>query len=248
MDRKNYDAEISLEKYHWWYVTRRSILKNICDNYIKNKKELSILEIGCGSGGNLSLLSKYGELYAMESDDFAIKNANSKKICEVRKGMLPDNIPYGKSFDIICLFDVLEHIQDDRLSLQTVNKYLNSDGKIILTVPAYMFLWSGHDIASHHKRRYTKGQIHQLLESTGFKKSYSSYFFSILFTILAPIRIIQKLLDRKIVRHDIKRENSILNYLMIKIFSIESKLLPYFSLPFGVSIVTIADKKSNILE
>ena len=139
MDRKNYDAEISLEKYHWWYVTRRSILKNICDNYIKNKKELSILEIGCGSGGNLSLLSRYGELYAMESDDFAIKNANSKKICEVRKGMLPDNIPYGKSFDIICLFDVLEHIQDDKLSLQTVNKYLNSDGKIIITVPAYMF-------------------------------------------------------------------------------------------------------------
>lgn len=248
MDRKNYDAEISLEKYHWWYVTRRSILKNICDNYIKNKKELSILEIGCGSGGNLSFLSKYGELYAMETDNIAIKNAKSKKICEVRKGTLPENIPYGKSFDIICLFDVLEHIQNDKLSLQTVNKYLNRDGRIILTVPAYMFLWSGHDIASHHKRRYTTSQINQLLESTGFKKSYSSYFFSILFTILAPIRIIQKLLHRKNVRHDIRKEKRILNYLMIKIFSIESKILPYLSLPFGVSIVAIADKKSNILE
>ena len=248
MDRKNYDAENSLEKYHWWYVTRRSILKNICDNYIKNKKELSILEIGCGSGGNLSFLSKYGELHAMETDDFAIKNAKSKKICEVRKGMLPDNIPYAKSFDIICLFDVLEHIQDDKLSLQAIYKYLNSNGKIILTVPAYMFLWSGHDIASHHKRRYTKNQISMLLKSAGFKKCYSSYYFSILFTILGPIRFIQRLFNINNVKHDIRKENRFLNYLMIKIFSIESKLLPYFSLPFGVSIVTIAAKNSDLLD
>ena len=121
MDRKNYHAEISLEKYHWWYVTRRLILKNICDYYIKKENELNILEIGCGSGGNLGFLSQYGELYAMETDDFAIKNAKSKKICEVKKGMLPDDIPYDKSFDIICLFDVLEHIQDDKSSLQAIH-------------------------------------------------------------------------------------------------------------------------------
>jgi len=244
MDRKNYEAEISLEKYHWWYVTRRLILKSICDNYIKSKKKLRILEIGCGSGGNLDFLSQYGEVHAMETDDFAIKNAKSKKICEVRKGMLPNNIPYDKSFDIICLFDVLEHIQDDKLSLQAIDKYLNNNGKIILTVPAYMFLWSGHDEASHHKRRYTKSQIRTLLDSTGFKKCYGSYYFSILFIVLAPIRLIQRFFKNNNANHDIRKENRFLNYLLIKLFSIESKILRYFPLPFGVSIVTIASKKN----
>ena len=130
MDRNNYEAEISLEKNHWWYVTRRLLLKNICDIYIEKRKKLNILEIGCGSGGNFRFLSDYGELCAMETNNNALKHARSKKICEVRHGKLPYNIPYNKTFDIICLFDVLEHIQDDKLSLDNIYKYLNTNGKL----------------------------------------------------------------------------------------------------------------------
>jgi len=245
MDRNNYEAEISLEKKHWWYVTRRLLLKKICDIYLDKRKKLNILEIGCGSGGNFRFLSGYGELCAMETNNNALKHARSKNICEVRHGKLPYNIPYNRTFDIICLFDVLEHIQDDKLSLDNIYKYLNTNGKIILTVPAYMFLWSGHDIASHHKRRYNKNQIIHLLQTSGFTIDYSSYFFSVLLPIIAFVRFIQRIFYKNTIKHDIRDENKILNYLLIKIFSVESNLIPNISLPFGVSFISVGVKKSS---
>ena len=242
MDKENYKSEISLMNNHWWYVSRKQILKNILDQYIEIGKELNILEIGCGSGGNLKFLSKYGNLNALELDDNARAHATSKNICKVDYGRLPLDIPFDKRFDIICIFDVLEHIEEDILSLKTIYEYLNKGGKIILTVPAYMFLWSKHDVFSHHKRRYNMNQINKMLKSTGFNVKYSSYFNFLLFPMILAIRLLEKITQFDLRENDLQQENEIVNYLFKKLFSLESKLLPQLSVPFGMSIVSIGIK------
>jgi len=242
MDKYHYDAEKTLDEFHWWYVGRRSILKNILDKYIGRIGKIKILEIGCGSGGNLGFLSKYGDLSAMELNDDARIHAKSKNICKVKYGKLPNGIPFNEKFDIICLFDVLEHIEKDDLSLQTIYKYLNKGGKVIITVPAFMFLWSKHDEMSHHKRRYKKSQINNMLRCTGFTVNYSSYFNSLLFPIILIIRLFERLINSSIRKNDLREENKIINYIFKKIFTLESMLLPSVSLPLGVSIISIGRK------
>tara|TARA_S200000501_G_scaffold368487_1_gene406406 strand:+ start:2064 stop:2792 length:729 start_codon:yes stop_codon:yes gene_type:complete len=242
MDKENYKSEISLMNNHWWFVSRKLILKNILDQYVDKSNKLNILEIGCGSGGNLNFLSKYGTLSALELDDNARAHATSKNICKVDYGKLPYDIPFDKRFDIICLFDVLEHIEEDILSLTTIHEYLNKGGKIILTVPAYMFLWSRHDMYSHHKRRYNMSQINRMLKSTGYNVKYSSYFNFLLFPMIFTFRLLEKIIRFDLRKNDLKQENKIVNYLLKKIFSFESKLLPRLSVPFGMSIVSIGIK------
>jgi SAM-dependent methyltransferase len=143
------------EDHHWWFVSRRKIVQKF-RGYVSDKDSRSILEVGCGSGGNLDLLSKYGDLRAVELDDYARDLANKRGICPIEKGFVPDGIPFTETFDLICMLDVLEHIDDDLRTLQEISKRLSPRGKLLITVPAYGFLWSAHDIDLAHKGRYRK--------------------------------------------------------------------------------------------
>ena len=198
MDCESYENMNFLEESHWWFVSRKKIIKNILDKYVTKNNRKSILEIGCGSGGNLKLLSSYGDISAIEMDKFSRKKANEKNICKVIYGKLPNELPFNGLFDTICLFDVLEHIDNDLRSLKKIYDHLNVDGKIILTVPAYKFLWSGHDVASHHKRRYTKKKIINLLSDSGFKICYSTYFNTILFPIIQSWATCDEIIKRQL--------------------------------------------------
>ena len=165
-----------------------------------------------------------------------------KKICSVEYGKLPNNFPFKNGFDTICLFDVLEHIEDDLSSLNTIYDSLNEDGKIILTVPAYMFLWSELDVVNQHRRRYTKKQINRILMDSGYEISYSTYFNSFLLPIITFIRFARKIISKNEAQNDLKKEKDIINILLGKIFSMESFILPKVTFPFGVSIFAVGKK------
>lgn len=244
MDQEFYREMYINEDMHWWFVARRLIIKKVIDKYFHTKQG-TVLEVGCGSGGNLEMLQEYGEIFAMELDDGARSMANSRKICHVKKGELPYDIPFDDyAFDLICMLDVLEHIDDDLATLKSLRGKLNQNGILLITVPAYKFLWSGHDVVSHHKRRYTRKQLIDIVLKSGFIIKYSTYFNTFLFPIITAVRIKNKIFARN-SGSDVTMPSNFVNRLLNKIFSFEQLLLPTISFPFGVSILLIAEKTED---
>lgn len=239
MKREAYQEMFDVEDRHWWFVARRKIIRKILDSCFDDHAR-SILEIGCGTGGNLALLSGYGTVHGVELDEEGLSLANSRKICQVKKGALPDSIPFKQAFDLICLLDVLEHIADDQTALQAAKSKLTPGGKILITVPAYNFLWSAHDVELHHKRRYNKKELTALLRKTGFTVQYSTYFNTFLFPLIAAARIGNKLFKRT-EGTDVTMPTGMINSALTHIFAGERAFLPGFSLPFGVSILALAE-------
>lgn len=193
-----------------------------------------ILEIGCGTGGNIKMLNEYGITYAMEMDEFAASYAN-KKYSNVKKGHLPNDIPFNKKFDLICMFDVLEHIEEDKLSIQNLKNYLKEDGILLITVPAYQWLYGSHDKFLHHKRRYTLSQLKLLLNE--FNIVEKSYFNTILFPLVILSRLIDKVTSHKNNSLGYSIPNKVINTIFYNIFKSEKNLIQKISLPFGSSIL-----------
>ncbi len=244
MDLKYYSIAAEVEDVHWWFRGRRMVLKSVLDNYSHiPKQSTDILEIGCGNGGNLKLLSDYGRIFAIELDAAARERAERRGIAQVEKGYLPDRLPFdNKMFDIIAAFDVIEHIDDDLKSIQAIHARLNPQGLVLLTVPAYNQLWSRHDELSHHKRRYHVVQITSIIERAGFKVLYKSYFNTLLFP-LAAFNILLSKIFKRAPYFALKLPPSPINNIFTRIFSFESQILSKFSLPFGMSILVCAQRK-----
>ena len=245
MEREFYLTMQRYEDHHWWTVSRRAIIKGVLNHYFNCSNFERILEIGCGSGGNLGLFSAYGDVYAIEPDDEARKIAQGRQLAKVRKGSLPNDIPFECDFDLICLLDVLEHVDDDLLALRSINNKLRPGGKVLVTVPAYQFLWSGIDVAAHHKRRYMLGQLMRVMQEAEFKLLYSTYFSMFLFPIIGGIKYLNKILAKKPGPSDVGILPSFINTSLIYIFSSERFLIPKISLPFGASIMIVAQKRGE---
>lgn len=227
-----YKDIIKQEKDHWWFKARREIIDTILKDL--NLKEPKILEIGCGTGGNLKMLKKYGDTSAIEMDEFAVNYAN-KEFKNVQQGYLPNNIPFDEKFDLICMFDVLEHIEEDKLSIEVLKKHLNPNGILLITVPAYQWLYGSHDKFLHHKRRYSLNQIESILKDFSILKK--SYFNTFLFPLVVLSRIIDKLIPHKDNSLGYNIPNKIINSFFYKIFKLEKNLLTKYSFPFGSSIL-----------
>lgn len=245
MDRDAYAKMADVEGTHWWFVARRKIVKKVIES-LHLPPSAKILEVGCGTGGNLDLLSCFGEVTAVEVDDGAIALAKERCIGRVVTGCLPDEVDLGdEEFDLIVLLDVLEHINDDVGSLVALRKKLKKEGRILITVPAFSFLWGEHDEFHHHVRRYRAGEIVSKLLDCGYELKYTSYYNTLLFPAVVAVRVVNKILGRRHVVDDLKVPRFFLNQLVEKIFSSERFLLPEIKLPFGVSIISIAENKGE---
>lgn len=241
MDKAAYVEMYLNEDRHWWFAARRKIIDRVLSGFLRDGQKRKILEIGCGTGGNLELLSTYGNVHAVEVDDEASAMASGRGFYHVVKGSLPDNIPFEGGFDLICMLDVLEHIDDDLSALESAGKKLLAGGKILITVPAYGFLWSEHDVALHHKRRYEKKELIKLVQKSGLVIVYCTYFNTLLFPVIAAIRYFKKINVKERVT-DVSMPGKIINSLLTAIFSAERFLMPRITLPFGTSILLLAEK------
>ena len=242
------DAE-SAEQY-WWSVARRKILARIMGHFIPSAGTKRILEAGCGTGANLPMLRRFGTPKGMELNPTAVAvSRNRQPDIPIIQAAIPT--PLDEMFDVICLFDVLEHIDDEKGATSWAADHLSPGGWLFLTVPAFPMLWTRHDELAHHKRRYRMATLLPVFEPC-FQVIYASHFNTHLFPIIAGVRLLQRhLLQRHLglgTRHSDARTGGgrIINPLLREIFAAERLWLPRSKLPFGMSIVVVARRNESL--
>ncbi len=244
MEKDFYLQYASVEDKHWWFVARRQIIEQVIRK-LSLPKNAQILEAGCGTGGNLQMLSRHGQVSAMELDEIACQFANQRQVTTVKRGTLPDNIPFALHYDLILILDVIEHLDDDLSALKALYYKLKPGGYLLVTVPAYQFLWSEHDEINHHKRRYRLQGLKQMVRKAGYEVIYGSYFNTFLFPIVVIVRGLGKLLQKQNNNQfssDLVLPSKPVNQLLTWLFANERYLINRFTLPFGLSILFLARK------
>ena len=194
MEREVYDQMAELDQKHWWYVARREVLSALIERTVGGSRDLAILELGCGTGHNLAMLSRFGSVDALELDDEARSIAEARLGKPIMRAPLPGltDVP-ERHYDLVGAFDVIEHIEDDRAALASIARRLKSGGKFMMTVPAHQWMWSAHDVANHHQRRYSHRGLRKLFEGSPLRLEKSGYFNSLLFPLALADRLASKL-------------------------------------------------------
>lgn len=242
MKKEEYQKLYDFERFYWWHVGRREIIKTLISK-ISPLKNSHILEIGCGTGGNIEILSHFGEVVGLDNSPEAIKFCQERGFRNCLLGEA-ENINFPeKSFDLIMALDLLEHIEDEQKMLKETRRVLKDDGRLLIMVPAYQFLWSEHDEALHHKRRYSLGGLNLVIKKADFKVAWESYFI----TFTAPTFFIYRLLSKIIKKKMDSRTDYIIlppfiNKILIFLLKIEARLSKYICFPFGISIACIVKK------
>lgn len=238
MDRAVFDRMAELDQHHWWFTARRRILANVIRRIVRPPANARILELGCGTGHNLDTLAKFGTVEASELDDYARELATKRLGRRVEKVALPDLSKFpADSYDMIVLLDVLEHVPDDKVSLAAILTRLKPGGALLLTVPANPWMWSAHDVAHHHHRRYRKGEIAALATEAGFDIELLSPFNTLLFPLIAGVRLLNKVRGHDSA--DDALPSKPVNSTLDKLFGAEAGLIGRLPFPFGVSLVAV---------
>ena len=238
MDAQVYERMAELDSDHWWFVARRDVLENLIKRVVHPPANARILEIGCGTGHNLAMLSKFGHVEASEMDRVARDLAAKRLGRQVRDAALPDLSAWPAAhFDLVALLDVLEHVPDDCSALDAIRERLKPGGKLLLTVPANKWMWSAHDVAHHHHRRYGRGELRRIVRERGFEVDLLSPFNSLLFPLIATARAAGKLTKRETA--DDAMPPKTVNSILKSVFRLESGLIGRLPMPFGVSLVAV---------
>ncbi len=236
----------NLEAANFWFKVRNLIVGNFIQKYASNNSK--IVEFGCGTGFVSSYLRTLG--YDLDCADMSIQGLN---YCKSRGSgsnyyqfNLYDPLFYDH-YDCICAFDVIEHVNDDLLVLRNFNSALKSGGIIFITVPANKKLWSGTDELANHKRRYDATELEEKLGLEGFRIVRISYFMTFLYPVLFIKRMwVNQVSGKgKVKTSNELKINRLLNGLFYHIFKLESHLLNYVNLPFGSSLICVAQKRRD---
>ncbi len=252
MQHDYYKEYYELERSHWWFMAREHIIVTYIKKLIDTgalKANPKILNIGCGPGRSSEYLSDIGNVVSVEYDKFCCEFASEKTGLEIINGSITE-LPFeDKMFDFVCAFDVIEHVENDPLAVSEMKRVAKDDGVLLITVPAFMDLWSHHDVINHHFRRYKMKQIDRLFsEGQKGKSLYHTYFNSFLFPPVYFFRKVSNMIGsgkkRKGSGSDFEAFNpGMINSLLFKIMGSESRFVNNgIKFPFGVSILYCWEK------
>jgi SAM-dependent methyltransferase len=250
MKKEFYAEYFKIEDKHWWFVGRRNVFLHMLDKYLpptSDGRERRILDLGCGTGTMLKYLSRYGRAQGADADEGAVQFCHERGVHDVQQiAEMPDvPLPFeDNTFDLVTALDVVEHIEDDRGALRELYRVIRPGGMLMISVPAYKFLWGAQDEISHHKRRYTTPEIRERMRDAGFKVRRLSYFNTFLFPAIAGVRVLR---PYKPGSADLKSDFTMTkpgpaNTVLGKVFALEAPVVERTNLPFGVSILCLAYK------
>jgi len=246
MDRAAFTHMAATEATHWWFVGRRAVIDALLDG-IQLPDSGSILEAGCGTGGNLATLSRRGHITAFEPHLDAIAFAKGRHPdVDIRQGALPSELPYAPgSFDLVAALDVLEHVQDDAESAEALVKLVRPGGWLVVTVPAHQALWGSHDRRLHHHRRYGRRQLEHLFAECDVDLVRLTPFN----IFLSPIAMVYRFAER-VLGLDLGNQERIpprwINRTLSLIFGAEALLVRHrVAVPFGLSYAAIYRRRQT---
>jgi SAM-dependent methyltransferase len=249
MQQHTYAIMDRVEDKHWWFVGRRAILETFLRKIVGGltepakagtPNELRFLDVGCGTGANLEMLSQFGEAEGVDVSDDALEFCREKGL-KVEKG-LAEKLPFeDETFDMTTALDVIEHLDDDVAGLKEMFRVTKRGGYSLIFVPAFMWLWGVQDDVSNHRIRYTKTQVVERLKKAGYSVERATYANWTFFTPILAGRTLMKLTGIKP-----ESENNVnisaLNGIFGKLFAAERFWLKNLNFPFGVSIVVVAKR------
>jgi SAM-dependent methyltransferase len=242
MERVVYQQMAELDDRHWWYRARRKIIADLIRREAHLPASAQILEIGCGTGHNLAMLSDFGHVEGLELDEEARALSEKRLGRKVMSSPLPElaGVP-DRHYDLIGAFDVIEHIDDDHAALASIATKLKPGGTFMMTVPAHQWMWSAHDAVNHHKRRYSRRSLKALINGSPLELKRVGYFNSLLFPLAVAERAASKLRGKE--EADVTLPPAPLNMMLEKVFTAERHLVGRLPLPPGLSLFAVASAR-----
>jgi SAM-dependent methyltransferase len=245
MQPELYQLHERLEDTYWWFVAKNNILLHLIERIAKPGARVA--DIGCGTGGLLAQLATKYDAIGVEMDATA-RDACARRGLRVLEGHLPDAIPLpDASFDLVVSSEVVEHVEDDRGAVARLASLLAPGGTLVITVPAHQWMWSEHDVANHHFRRYTRAQVRGLIEGTGLEVSLLTYQMVALFPLMAAARFAAKMRGGGNVAAgaEIKPLPRAVNGVLRRVFEAEKWVTPRVPSPIGGSVLCVARRSGG---
>jgi SAM-dependent methyltransferase len=237
MDSTLYDLFYELEDEHWWFQGRKELVLSLLQRHLPCDNP-RILDVGCGTGGMLAGYQELGQALGVDTAEEAAHFCHLRGL-DMMLGSGTE-LPFAdESVDVVSALDVIEHVDDDRGILAEMHRVCRRNGILLLTVPAFQFLWSNHDVLNHHKRRYVRQGIAKLLDGTGFEPLKLSYYNS----FLLPAAVLRKWVLR-VRNHGTESHLEYvprpINGIFRKILELEGPVLARGDFPVGASIICAA--------
>lgn len=243
MDKNYYKAYYHLERRHWWFLARGEMLLNHLKQVCPTSMPLRILNVGAATGRSSELLMALGQVVSVEYDADCYEFVRQNVPIDIINGSILD-LPFeDNSFDVVCAFDVIEHVADDALAVAEMQRVCKKGGLVCVSVPAFQFLWSEHDVVNHHFRRYTGRGLRALFEGR-MSPVFQTYFNFWLFFPIALVRLVGRLRQPTPAVETAKSDfetlgHPFVNRLFYGIFKSEWFFLKrHWALPVGVSILS----------
>ena len=242
MERVVYQQMAELDDRHWWYRARRRIIADLIRREVRPPANARILELGCGTGHNLAMLRQFGTVDGLELDPEARSLAEKRLGRRIFAVPLPEmrGVP-ERHYDLVAALDVIEHLEDDRAAIESIARRLKPGRKFLMTVPAHQWMWSAHDVANHHQRRYSHAALRRLFDGTPFRLEKSGYFNSLLFPLAVAERLSSKIRGKDSA--DLSLPPAWLNKSLEKGFALERHAIGRVPLPPGLSLFAVASAR-----
>jgi SAM-dependent methyltransferase len=228
------------EDRHWWYRGRRVVLERVIDD-LRLPARARILDAGCGSGRNMLELARHGRVTGIELSETSVALARERGMGEVIAGSVLEMPFEAGSFDLAASLDVIEHLEDDIGALRELRRVVTPGGALLVTVPAYQWLWSGHDEVNHHFRRYTRRSLQRAGERAGWQQVRTTYFNSLLLPAAIMLRVLDRF-SRKTTESslDLWVPPAPLNWLLERPLQLEAALIARGGrIPAGLSLLAV---------
>ncbi|MBI2333905.1 MAG: class I SAM-dependent methyltransferase [Chloroflexi bacterium] len=245
MDKSLYDNIYQVEATHWWYKARREIIFDWVFRALKKYENPRILDIGCGTGFNISYLKQAGHerVDGVDISRDALAYCQSRQLDDIMLSSAESLPIHNSTYDVVLALDIIEHLPNDRQALSEIHRVLKTNGTFVIFVPAYKFLWSFQDEISHHQRRYEANDLRTKLDQAGLKIEKLTYINSFLFPIVFIGRLALRLFPSFFnITSESQMNPTWTNGILYQIFKSEMFYARRMNFPFGVSILCVCTK------